>query len=58
LSHPPAASFLRPGRKGQSSRPVFHAQHQGLFSDAAIPLLFAAAMAVDGISGLLVGQAL
>jgi MFS family permease len=35
---------------------AFHAQQYGLLSDAGIPLLFAAAMAVDGISGLLVGR--
>lgn len=43
---------------GVASFPLlaFHAQHQGLLSDAEIPLLFAVAMAVDGISGLLVGR--
>jgi MFS family permease len=35
---------------------AFHAQHYRLLSDAGIPLLFAAAMVVDGISGLLVGR--
>jgi MFS family permease len=35
---------------------AFHAQHQGLLSDAQIPLLFAVAMAIDGVSGLLVGR--
>ena len=43
---------------GVASFPLlaFHAQHQGLLSDAEIPLLFAVAMAVDGVSGLLVGR--
>jgi MFS family permease len=43
---------------GVASFPLlaYHAQHHGLLSDSQIPLLFAAAMAVDGISGLFVGR--
>ena len=35
---------------------AFHAQADHLLSDDRIPLLFAAAMAVDGLSGLVVGR--
>jgi MFS family permease len=35
---------------------AFHAQTEGLLGDAAVPLLFALAMAVDGASGVLVGR--
>jgi MFS family permease len=43
---------------GVASFPLlaFHAQQHGLVSDAAIPLLFAAAMVVDGLTGLWVGR--
>ncbi|WP_353651610.1 MFS transporter [Nakamurella sp. A5-74] len=35
---------------------AFHAQTRGLLTEAAIPVLFALAMLVDGISGLVVGR--
>ena len=35
---------------------AFHAQTQGLLTPAQVPLLFALAMLVDGISGLLMGR--
>ena len=35
---------------------AFHAQAKHLLSDAAVPVLFAAAMLVDGVTGLLVGH--
>lgn len=35
---------------------AYHAQTTGLLSDALVPVLFAVAMAVDGLSGLLVGR--
>ena len=35
---------------------AFHAQTQGLLSAAQVPLLFALAMLVDGVSGLLMGR--
>lgn len=35
---------------------AFHAQTQGLLSDALVPVVFAVAMATDGVSGLLVGR--
>jgi MFS family permease len=43
---------------GVASFPLlaFHAQQDGLVSDAGIPLLFAAAMVVDGLTGLWVGR--
>jgi MFS family permease len=43
---------------GVASFPLiaFHALHQHLAVDATIPLLFAVAMAVDGLSGFLVGR--
>ncbi len=43
---------------GVASFPLiaFHALHEHLASDATIPLLFAVAMAVDGLSGFLVGR--
>ena len=43
---------------GVASFPLiaFHAQSLGGLSDAQIPLLFALAMAVDGLSGLVVGR--
>ncbi len=43
---------------GVASFPLlaFHALHQHLVADATIPLLFAVAMAVDGLSGFLVGR--
>ena len=43
---------------GVASFPLlaFHALHQHLAADATIPLLFAVAMAVDGVSGFLVGR--
>lgn len=34
---------------------AFHAQTQGLLSDAQIPILFAVAMLVDGLAGLVMG---
>src|SRR6478609_2133823 len=36
---------------------AFHAQTKHLLSDAGVPVLFAAAMLVDGVTGLLVGHA-
>ena len=44
---------------GVASFPLlaFHAQTQGLLTEAQIPLLFALAMLVDGLSGLVVGRA-
>ncbi|GAB2977332.1 MFS transporter [Nocardioides montaniterrae] len=43
---------------GVASFPLlaFHATHVGLLSDAMIPILFAVAMAVDGLTGLVIGQ--
>lgn len=43
---------------GVASFPLlaFHAQTRGLVSDAQVPLLFALAMAVDGLTGPLVGR--
>lgn len=43
---------------GVASFPLlaFHAQQRGLLSDALVPVLFAAAMLVDGVSGLVVGR--
>lgn len=43
---------------GVASFPLlaFHAVHTGLLSDASVPLLFAAAMVVDGVTGLVVGR--
>jgi MFS family permease len=35
---------------------AFHAKTTGLLDDAQVPLLFAVAMAVDGVTGLLVGR--
>ena len=35
---------------------AYHAQTQGLLTPAQVPLLFALAMAVDGLSGLLMGR--
>ncbi len=35
---------------------AFHAQTRGLLTEAAIPVLFALAMLIDGISGLVVGR--
>ena len=35
---------------------AFHAQTQGILTDAQVPLLFAVAMLVDGASGLVVGR--
>lgn len=35
---------------------AFHAQTTGLLPDALVPVLFALAMAVDGLSGLVVGR--
>jgi MFS family permease len=35
---------------------AFHAQTQGLLTSAQVPLLFAVAMLVDGMSGLLMGR--
>ena len=35
---------------------AYHAQTQGLLSAAQVPLVFALAMAVDGLSGLVVGR--
>jgi MFS family permease len=35
---------------------AFHAQTQGLLTEAQIPALFALAMLVDGVSGLLTGR--
>jgi MFS family permease len=35
---------------------AFHAQTRHLLSDAQVPLLFAVAMAVDGLSGLVMGR--
>lgn len=35
---------------------AFHAQTTGLLSDALVPVVFAVAMAVDGLSGLIVGR--
>lgn len=35
---------------------AFHAQTRGLLTEAAIPVLFALAMLVDGVSGLVVGR--
>lgn len=35
---------------------AFHAERSGLLGDAAIPVLFAVAMAVDGAAGLVVGR--
>ncbi|WP_423183950.1 MFS transporter [Arthrobacter sp. NyZ413] len=35
---------------------AFHAQTAGLLSDALVPVVFAVAMAVDGLSGLIVGR--
>jgi MFS family permease len=35
---------------------AYHAQTQGLLTSAQVPLVFALAMAVDGLSGLLVGR--
>jgi MFS family permease len=35
---------------------AYHAQTQGLLTSAEVPLLFALAMAVDGLSGLLMGR--
>lgn len=35
---------------------AYHAEVRGLLGDATIPLLFAVAMAVDGLSGLVVGR--
>jgi MFS family permease len=35
---------------------AFHAQTTGLLSDALVPVVFAVAMAVDGLSGLVVGR--
>src|SRR6478736_5557317 len=36
---------------------AFHAQTKHLLSDVAVPVLFAVAMLVDGVTGLLVGHA-
>lgn len=43
---------------GVASFPLlaFHAQTQGLLTSAQVPLLFALAMLVDGVSGLLMGR--
>lgn len=43
---------------GTASFPVlaFHAQTTGLLTDAQVPLLFAVAMLVDGLSGLVTGR--
>ncbi|MCW2755672.1 MAG: Major Facilitator Superfamily transporter [Marmoricola sp.] len=43
---------------GVASFPLlaFHAQTRHLLSDAQVPLLFAVAMAVDGLSGLVMGR--
>jgi MFS family permease len=43
---------------GVASFPLlaFHAQTTGLLDDAQVPLLFAVAMAVDGVAGLVVGR--
>lgn len=43
---------------GVASFPLlaFHAQQRGLLSDATVPILFAVAMLVDGVSGLFVGR--
>ncbi|WP_265443589.1 MFS transporter [Flexivirga meconopsidis] len=43
---------------GVASFPLlaFHAQTQGLLTDAQVPLLFAAAMVVDGATGPIVGR--
>lgn len=35
---------------------AFHAQTSGLLTDAQVPVLFAAAMFVDGVSGLVMGR--
>ena len=35
---------------------AYHAQTQGLLTPAQVPLLFALAMAVDGLSGLVMGR--
>jgi len=35
---------------------AFHAQTQGLLTSAQVPLVFAVAMGVDGLSGLLMGR--
>jgi MFS family permease len=35
---------------------AFHAQTRGLLTPAQVPVLFAVAMAVDGVSGLLMGR--
>lgn len=35
---------------------AFHAQTHGLLTDALVPVVFAVAMATDGLSGLLVGR--
>lgn len=35
---------------------AYHAQTHGLLSDAMVPVVFAVAMATDGLSGLLVGR--
>ena len=35
---------------------AYHAQTTGLLSDAQVPILFAAAMFVDGVSGLVMGR--
>jgi MFS family permease len=35
---------------------AYHAQTQGLLTSAQVPLVFALAMAVDGLSGLLMGR--
>ncbi len=44
---------------GVASFPLlaFHAQSRGLLTDAQVPILFAAAMLVDGASGLVMGRA-
>jgi MFS family permease len=44
---------------GTASFPLlaFHAQTRGLLSDAMVPVVFALAMLVDGVTGLLVGHA-
>lgn len=43
---------------GVASFPLlaFHAETRGLVTDAEVPLLFAVAMAVDGLSGLVMGR--
>jgi len=44
---------------GVASFPLlaFHAQTQGLLTEAQVPVLFALAMLVDGLSGLVIGRA-